>query len=100
MNLGKTISQLRERKGMNQGEFAKILSITQTYLSLIENNKKTPNMALLEKISEELSTPLPFIFFLSMDEKDIPESKRMHFKALEPVIKKFIGELIGIENED
>lgn len=100
MNLGKTISQLRERKGLNQGKFAEILSITQSYLSQIENNKRLPNMALLEKISTELSTPLPFIFFLSMDEKDVPENKRPHFKALEPVIKKFIGELIGIENED
>ncbi|OQP64771.1 hypothetical protein A3860_18610 [Niastella vici] len=100
MNLGNTISQLRERKGMNQGKFAEILSITQSYLSQIENNKRLPNIALLEKIGEELSTPLPFIFFLAMDEKDVPENKRTHFKVLEPVIKKFIGELIGIENED
>jgi XRE family transcriptional regulator, regulator of sulfur utilization len=94
MNLGNTISQLRGQKGMKQGELAHILSITQTYLSQIENNKKLPNIALLNKISAELSTPLPFLFFLSLDEKDIPESRVIHFKLLEPLIKRFVGELI------
>jgi len=95
MNLGNTISQLREQKGMKQGQLAETLDITQTYLSQIENNKKLPNIALLEKISSELSTPLPFIFFLSLDDKDIPESKIQHFRLLEPMLRKFIGELIN-----
>lgn len=96
MNLGNTISQLREQKGMKQGQLAETLTITQTYLSQIENNKKLPNIALLERISAELATPLPIIFFLSLDEKDIPENKVAHFRILEPLIKKFIGELIDL----
>lgn len=100
MNLGNTVVQLRERKGMKQGQLAEILGITQTYLSQIEKNKKLPNIALLEKIGSELSTPLPFLFFLSLDENDIPESKRMYFKVLDPLIKQFIGDLISTNASD
>jgi transcriptional regulator with XRE-family HTH domain len=100
MNLGNTVTQLREQKGMKQGQLAETLGITQSYLSQIENNKKLPNIALLEKIGSELSTPLPFLFFLSLDENDIPESKRMHFKILDPMIKQFIGELISTNASD
>lgn len=99
MNLGNTISQLREKKGLKQGQLADALDITQTYLSQIENNKKLPNIALLEKIGIELSTPLPFIFFLSLDEKDIPKDKADHFRFLEPLLKKYIGELISVTND-
>jgi XRE family transcriptional regulator, regulator of sulfur utilization len=99
MNLGSTISQLREKKRLKQGQLADELDITQTYLSQIENNKKLPNIALLERISEKLSTPLPFIFFLALDEKDIPEGKVDHFRFLEPLLKKYIGELISESND-
>jgi transcriptional regulator with XRE-family HTH domain len=75
-------------------DLASDLCITQTYLSQIENNRKLPNIALLEKIGKKLSTPLPFIFFLSLNEDDIPETKRPHFRLLEPALKKFIGELL------
>ena len=94
MNLGNTISKLREKKEMKQGELAQALGITQTYLSQIENNKKLPNIALLERISTELSTPLPIVFFFSLDDKDIPKEKQANFNFLKPLINNFIDDLI------
>jgi transcriptional regulator with XRE-family HTH domain len=98
MNLGNTISQLREKKGIRQGQLAEKLGISQTYLSQIENNKKLPNISLLETIGASLATPLPFLFFLSLDEKDIPERNRGRFEKLNPLIKDFIHALI--DNHD
>ena len=92
MNLGNTIVQLREQKGIRQRQLAKDLDISQTYLSQIENNWKIPNMSLLEKISAELSTPLPFLFYLSLDEKDISKDMLVHFKKLDPLIKDYIAD--------
>lgn len=92
MNLGKILMQLREEKGIKQGQLAENVGISQTYLSQIENNRKMPHMSLLEKISLELSTPLPFLFYLSLDEKDIAEDKLVHFKKLDPLIKDFIAD--------
>lgn len=84
MNLGNTIAQLREKRGIKQGQLADTLGISQTYLSQIENNKKLPNIALLERVGAELSIPLPFLFFLSLDEKDISKDKLFYFKQLDP----------------
>lgn len=92
MNLGNTVMELRERQGIKQGELAEKLGISQTYLSQIENNKKIPNISLLEKVGVELSIPLPFLFYLSLDEKDISKDKLEHFKKLDPFIKNFIAE--------
>ena len=94
MNLGKTISQLRENRKLKQADFADVLAISQTYLSQIENNRKIPNISLLEKVSEKLGIPLPFIFVLALDEKDIPKNKEEHFRILEPLLKNFVLELI------
>jgi len=91
--LGETIANIRKEKGMKQGELAFNSSISLTYLSQIENNRKKPNISTLEKISKALEMPLPIIFFLSLDVKDIPENKRkaysMLFPSFEALIKEF-----------
>jgi transcriptional regulator with XRE-family HTH domain len=94
MNLGSTIVKLREKKDLNQGQLAAVLGISQTYLCQIENNKKVPNMGLLETIGKVLSTPLPFLFFLSIDSEDVPLRNREHFETIGPEIKEFITALI------
>ena len=94
MNLGNTIVQLRERKEFNQGELATKLGISQTYLSQIENNKKMPTVGLLENIGKVLSTPLPFLFFLSVEAEDIPKRNRHNFEMVGPQIKDFITAML------
>jgi len=94
MNLGNTIVLLRERKELNQGELATKLGISQTYLSQIENNKKMPTIGMLENIGKVLSTPLPFLFFLSIDAEDIPIGKRPDYETVGHHIKDFITAML------
>jgi transcriptional regulator with XRE-family HTH domain len=42
---------------------AEILGITQNYLSLLENNKAEPSLALLNKISETFRVPAAFLLW-------------------------------------
>jgi transcriptional regulator with XRE-family HTH domain len=93
MNIGKVIKDSRKEKGYKQGEFSSICDISQTYLSLIENNQKEPNIATLKIISSNLGIPLPILFFLSLDENDIQERKREIFKLLEPSLKGMVREI-------
>jgi len=97
MNLGDTIHNLRKKKGVAQIELAKMTGITQAYLSGIENNKKEPNLSTLKKLSENLEVPLPIIFFLSLDEDDIPERKVEAFKMIAPSVKSYLSQLFVIE---
>jgi len=98
MQFGKAITHLRKQNGIQQKDFAKKIAISQTYLSLIENDKKFPTYSTLVKISDGLDIPIPIMFFLSLDEKDVPEKKRGIYKEISPFIESFI-ERIFISNK-
>jgi len=91
MNLGKVISDLRKKKNLTQLELAEKCKMTQAYLSHIENNKKDPHITTLKEISKALEIPLPIIFFLSMDEDDVPDDKKelssFLFKNFKPILE-------------
>ena len=52
MGVGIKIKELRKSKSLTQDEFAKQIGISRTYLSDIENNRKSPTVETLEKIAE------------------------------------------------
>lgn len=63
MNIGKGIKFVRIASGLRQGEMAKVLDISQNYLSLLENNKAEPSITLLKKISKTFGVPASFLFW-------------------------------------
>ena len=95
MNIGIAIRNIRKQRipKVNQSEFVKLIGITQTYLSQIETGAKTPHINILEKIAKELNMPLPVIFWLGIQEADVAENKRSHFRFLKPTIDAMINEL-------
>jgi len=90
MNLGQAIKDLRKTKGVKQGDFAIECGITPAYLSQIENNKREPNLSTLKLISEKLETPLPVIFFKSLNDEDIPDEKKEIYKFIHPSLNELI----------
>lgn len=94
MNLGSTIKELRKKKRIPQEVLSQKCGITQAYLSLIENDKKEPNLSTLKEISKNLDTPLPLLFYLSLSEDDITDSKKSIFTQLNPSIKNLISSYI------
>ena len=61
MNIGKGIKFVRVAADLRQGEMAKRLEISQNYLSLLENNKATPSIALLKTVSETFGVKVSVI---------------------------------------
>ena len=96
MDLGTTIKKLRKQKDMTQDDFATKCDITQTYLSQIENNQKEPNLSILKTISDKLEVPLPIIFYLSLNEDDVPEEKRKAFEMVSPSVKSLVNEFFAV----
>lgn len=106
MTLGQAIRTLRMRKGLQQQELAVACKITPAYLSQIENDKRKPNWATIERISGVLETPITILMFLAMSdilmflemsELDIPEHKREGFRVLYPAMKAFVTEFFITE---
>ena len=90
MNFGNAVYMIRKNLNLSQQEFAKIIEIDQSYLSLIENNKKKPSLTLLEKIGSKTNTPFPILMFFSLSADDISEEKKQLFNIIFPKIKEMI----------
>lgn len=94
MDLGNTIKELRKKKKKSQMSLAESSGITQTYLSLIEANKRVPTFNILEKISNALGISAPILIFYSMGDNDVPEDKKELYKILGPFFRKMIEKII------
>jgi transcriptional regulator with XRE-family HTH domain len=94
MDLGNTIKSIRKQKGIKQNSFAELCDISQTYLSQIENNQKEPNISILKTICLNLNVSLPILFFLSLDESDIPDKKKQAYAIIGPTVKTLLNELL------
>ena len=65
---------MRKKRKLSQQLLAKKTRITQGFLSLVEQNKREPTMAMLDKISRQLGVPKEMIFLLAC--KDSFEGKK------------------------
>lgn len=65
--LGEALRLIRVFHDMKQNELAERLEISQSFLSEIENGKKTPTNELIAKYALEFSLPISSIWFF--DEK-------------------------------
>jgi len=95
MNLGQAIKDVRRIKGLNQGELAKAIGLTQTSVSQIEGNKKQPSQSTMKKICDALDTPQPLMYLMATEETDVPVSKRKLYKLLYPTIKSMIEQILA-----
>jgi transcriptional regulator with XRE-family HTH domain len=96
MDLGLAIKSIRKQKGLKQNQFAELCEITPSYLSQIENNNKEPNLSILKIISNNLGTPLPILFFLSLDNDDVKPEKKEAFKMIAPSIKSLVNQFFAV----
>ena len=62
MDIGTKIKQLRVKKNMTQCALAKFCGVERKSISRLENNKVSPSMQTIKKISEVLEIS-PAIFF-------------------------------------
>ena len=94
MNIGLSIKKMRKKKGVNQQSLSEITQITQTYLSLIENGRKTPSIAVLRQISDALKVPLPVIIWNSIEENDVAIEKIQAFRALKLNVDQLLNDFL------
>ena len=90
MNLGNAVKELRKKRGLTQGDFCKQIGITQSYLSQVENGNKEPSVDVIKKIAVALSTPVPVLFWFTLTEDDVDESKVEVFKLLKPSVDSLV----------
>lgn len=96
MEIGIAIKKTRQllMPQLNQKACAKRFGISQTYLSQIESGRKAPSFKTLERISDELSTPLSILFWFALEECDISDDKKEYYRFLKPSMDKMVESII------
>jgi transcriptional regulator with XRE-family HTH domain len=61
MNTGHVIKLIRTADGLGQGDLAKKLNVSRTYLCQIENGRKQPSLSFLKQVACQFSVPLPLL---------------------------------------
>lgn len=71
MSIGAAIKLCRDRKGLTLSELSEKSGLSVSYISLLENNKRDPNLSKVESISDALNIPLSLLLFLSEEKEKI-----------------------------
>ena len=61
MGLGQRIRQRREALKLTQEQLAKNLGLTSQYISIIEQDKRSPSLSTLAKVAEELGVTIDYL---------------------------------------
>jgi len=95
MKIGRTIKQLRKEKKLSQIELTDECGITQTSLSQIEADLTRPTQKNLNSICNALGITESLLYILSIEEDDVPESKKEAFQTLFPSVKDMMVNLFS-----
>lgn len=61
MKIGHTIRMLRTARKVSQGSLAHELKVTPGYLSLVEQDKREPSLAFLNRVGQYFALPVGFL---------------------------------------
>ena len=94
MNLGLGIKQIRKSKGISQGELAEKIGLSPASMSMIENGVKRPTSKNLKKICDVLGVPEALIYLYTLEDSDIPKSKKEIYHTYYPYVKDMLTKII------
>ncbi|MCB9231440.1 MAG: helix-turn-helix transcriptional regulator [Bacteroidia bacterium] len=98
MNLGFSIKDIRNRRGLSQAALAQQCETTQEYISNLERGKQTPSKEMLDKISDVLNVPAEVIYLFSLDGENVPEDKKSLYESIVPQFKEALEELFELKD--
>lgn len=82
MNIGQAIKILRHKNGMTQPQLAVKCGISTNALLALEKGRAYPAKATVDKLCKAFDIPQSYMLMASIEEKDIPEEKRVLYRAL------------------
>jgi transcriptional regulator with XRE-family HTH domain len=72
MPIGMRIRQLREQKGLSQGDIEEVTGLLRCYISRVENGHTVPSLETLERFAAALDIPLYRFFYTGEDPPSTP----------------------------
>lgn len=72
MSIGLRLRQLREQKGLSQGDIENTTGLLRCYISRVENGHTVPSLETLERFAAALDVPLYQLFYVGPDLPQMP----------------------------
>lgn len=72
MIIGERLRELREDKGLSQGDIEKRTGLLRCYISRVENGHTVPAIETLEKMARALEVPLYQLFYEGEEPPELP----------------------------
>ncbi len=72
MRIGARLRQLRERKGLSQGDIEAATGLLRCYTSRVENGHTVPSLETLERFASALEIPLYMLFYEGDGQPETP----------------------------
>lgn len=93
MNIGNAIKLCRTQKGFTQAQLSENVKISTSYLSLLEQGKRDPNLSTIQDIATALDVPISILMFLATDKDElngIPDdlAEKLSFTVLKLISAK------------
>ena len=76
MHIGDRLRQLRESKGLSQGDMEERTGLLRCYISRVENGHTVPSVETLERLARALELELYQIFYSGAGKPQAPKSAR------------------------
>lgn len=70
MNIGKALNLCRTQKGMTKTKLAESSNISVSYLTLLEQGKREPNISTINEICKALQIPPSILIFLASNSSE------------------------------
>lgn len=100
MDIGNLVRVLRLAARLRQYELAGRARISQNYLSMIENGRRQPSTRILERLSEALGAPLPFlVMYRSGIPEGVGDEERRLLEKLRELSVDFLKLKLGVESK-
>ena len=98
MNIGIKIRNLRKSRKLRQEEFAEKIGVSRSTLSCYEIGQRTPNIKVLNEISEKFGVGLDYFGLSATDEafellaraKDVFENDKIPIETKEELYREFM----------
>jgi DNA-binding XRE family transcriptional regulator len=87
MFIGRRIRQLRERKGLSQGDIEAVSGMLRAYISRVEHGHTVPSLETMERFAAALDVPLYQLFCEcedSLPTANLPPGKTINAMAKHP----------------
>lgn len=70
MNIGRAIKLCRNQKELSKTKLAELSGLSISYITLLEQGKRDPNLSAIIKICQALQVPATILIFLAADTEE------------------------------